>query len=242
MSETCLVQWLDGRHHRRRFRHRSRILATTHGTSVIGCPLDVSDRAAVRELVDQTVARDGRIDYFFNNAGISLGGPTNEMSGAHWDLIIQTNIMGVVNGLLAVYPLMIDQGHGHIITTASAAGLVPPPFVAAYAATKHAVVGLSTGLRPEAALHGVRISVLCPGALRDVSRNRAVSVVRRSAMALWYLQRPSPSVTQRVLMSMAKIIGGTGLGPQLHRSPSRRPDRAVRQRCIAGWRSSVADS
>lgn len=146
---------------------------------------------------------------------------------------------------------MIDQGHGHIVNTVLAAGLVPPPFVVAYSATKHAVVGLSNGLRPEAAMHGVRITVLCPGAvetaildgepppdlpetasqtvtarayldrlhqrpisaarfasvaLRDISRNRAMSVVPRSAMAFWYLQRVSPPMTRRVQRSIAKIV------------------------------------
>lgn len=234
-------------------------LASAHGPSVLGRQLDVCDRSGMQQLVEETVAREGRIDYLFNNAGISLGGPTHEQSGAHWDRIIQTNLVGVVNGILAVYPLMIEQGHGHIVNTASAAGLVAPPFVAAYGATKHAVVGLSNALRPEAALHGVRISVLCPGAvettildrepppdlpgtlshtvtaraylerlrqhpisashfaqvaLRDVSRNRAMSVVPRSAKALWYLQRLSPSLTQRVLASIAKIVAADLVRPR----------------------------
>jgi short-subunit dehydrogenase len=60
---------------------------------------------------------------------------------------------------------MVERGSGHVVFTASAAGLAAPPFVVAYAATKHAVVGLALGLRPEAALHGVDVSVLCPGAV-----------------------------------------------------------------------------
>jgi NAD(P)-dependent dehydrogenase (short-subunit alcohol dehydrogenase family) len=132
---------------------------------VEGRRVDVRDFDAVRELVDQTAARDGAIDLLFNNAGLSIGGPTHEMTLAHWDRIIDVNLRGVVNGILAAYPRMVEQGRGHIVNTASAAGLVAPPWVVPYAATKHAVVGLSTGLRPEAALHGVRVSVLCPGAV-----------------------------------------------------------------------------
>jgi short-subunit dehydrogenase len=75
------------------------------------------------------------------------------------------NLNGVVNALLAVYPGMVERGSGHIVATASGAGLAAPPFVTPYATTKHAVVGLVLGLRPEAALHGVRVSVLCPGAV-----------------------------------------------------------------------------
>ena len=120
---------------------------------------------AVQTLVDEMASRHGVIDLLFNNAGLSMGGASHELTGAHWDRIIDVNLRGVVNGILAVYPRMIEQGHGHIINTASGAGLAAPPLVVAYATTKHAVVGLTTGLRPEAALHGVRVSVLCPGAV-----------------------------------------------------------------------------
>jgi NAD(P)-dependent dehydrogenase (short-subunit alcohol dehydrogenase family) len=131
----------------------------------VGRALDVVDRDAVHALVDDVVAEHGRIDLVFNNAGISMGGPTHELSGAHWDRIIDVNLKGVVNGVLAAYPRMVEQGHGHIVNTASGAGLAAPPLVVPYATTKHAVVGLSTGLRPEAALLGVRVSVLCPGSI-----------------------------------------------------------------------------
>lgn len=127
--------------------------------------LDVRDRAAVQAAIDAVVAEHGRLDLLFNNAGISLGGQTHEMSGEYWDRILDVNLMGVVNGLLAAYPVMVAQGFGHIVNTASGAGLVGPPLTVAYSTTKHAVVGLSTTLRPEAALHGVRVSVLCPGAV-----------------------------------------------------------------------------
>lgn len=138
---------------------------TATAGSVDGRWLDVCDRDAVQSLVDDVRARHSVVDFMFNNAGISMGGPTHELTGTHWDRIIDVNLRGVVNGVLAAYPCMIEQGHGHLVNTASGAGLAPPPLVVAYATTKHAVVGLSTGLRPEAALHGVRVSVLCPGAV-----------------------------------------------------------------------------
>lgn len=123
--------------------------------------LDVRDPDAWRSLVDDL----GAIDLLFNNAGISMGGPTHELTAEHWARIIDVNLRGVVNGVLACYPAMVAAGRGHIVNTASAAGLAAPPFVTAYATTKHAVVGLSTSLRAEAALQGVRVSVLCPGAV-----------------------------------------------------------------------------
>jgi NADP-dependent 3-hydroxy acid dehydrogenase YdfG len=130
--------------------------------------LDVRDADAFGALVEEV----GVPDLLFGNAGISLGGPTHELTAAHWDRIIDVNLRGVVNGVLAVYPGMVARGSGHIVNTASGAGLAAPPFVTAYAATKHAVVGLSLGLRPEAALHGVRVSVLCPGTVETAILDR----------------------------------------------------------------------
>lgn len=139
--------------------------AATLGGKVDGRQLDVTDEVAVRALVDEVADRDGAIDLLFNNAGVSLGGETHQLTAAHWDRIIDVNLRGVVNGVLAAYPRMIEQGHGHIVNTASGAGLFAPPFLTAYAATKFAVVGLSNALRPEASLHGVNVSVFCPGSV-----------------------------------------------------------------------------
>lgn len=140
-------------------------VATELGERVEGVGLDVRDRGAFADLVHDLVVRHGHLDLLCNNAGIQMGGPTHELTAEHWDRIIDVNLKGVVNGLLAVYPGMVAAGRGQIVNTASGAGLAAPPFVTAYAATKHAVVGLSTGLRPEAALHGVQVSVLCPGSI-----------------------------------------------------------------------------
>ena len=133
------------------------------GGSAEGRALDVADDVAVKALVDEVADRDGSIDYLFNNAGVSLGGPTHEMTADHWKRVLDVNLGGVVNGVLAAYPRMIEQGHGHIVNTSSGAGLSPPPFLTAYSTSKFGVVGLSRALRPEAALHGVKVSVFCPG-------------------------------------------------------------------------------
>ncbi len=125
--------------------------------------LDVSDAGAVQALVDDVAARNGGLDFVFNNAGILLGGPLEAMSPDQWDRIVGVNLLGVIHGIRAAYPLMVRQGRGHIVNTSSIAGLVPTPWTAAYAMTKHAIVGLSTSLWGEAALKGVRVSVVCPG-------------------------------------------------------------------------------
>ncbi|MES3020159.1 MAG: SDR family oxidoreductase [Pseudomonadota bacterium] len=127
--------------------------------------LDVRDADAVRTLVEAAAREHGRLDYIFNNAGIAVGGETEEISAAAWDRVIDINLRGVINGVMAAYPIMLAQGCGHIVNTASLAGLVPAPLLTPYAMSKHAVVGLSTSLRIEAARRGVRVSVLCPAAI-----------------------------------------------------------------------------
>jgi NAD(P)-dependent dehydrogenase (short-subunit alcohol dehydrogenase family) len=131
------------------------------GAAAKHAPLDVRDAAAVQRFCDAV----GRVDYMFNNAGIALGGEAQDLSLAHWDRIIDVNIRGVVHGVHAVYAGMIARGSGHIVNTASLAGLVPTPLGTPYAMTKHAVVGLSQSLRAEAAAYGVRVSALCPAAI-----------------------------------------------------------------------------
>ncbi|MEW6667925.1 MAG: SDR family oxidoreductase [Thermodesulfobacteriota bacterium] len=127
---------------------------------------DVTDYQSLEQLVRETVQRTGRLDYMFNNAGIGIGGGVNHFGIEDWRYIVNVNLMGVIHGVQAVYNIMVTQGFGHIVNTASMAGLMPSPGAAAYAMTKHAVVGLSTSLRAEAALFGIRVSVLCPGVIR----------------------------------------------------------------------------
>ena len=136
------------------------------GGSASVAELDVRDLERFRALAAETSERHGRIDYLFNNAGIGAAGEISEYEAADWDDVIDVNLRGVTNGILAVYPLMIAQGSGHIVNTASMAGLVPGTALGSYTATKHAVVALSQCLRVEARRHGVRVSVLCPGVIR----------------------------------------------------------------------------
>ena len=125
--------------------------------------LDVTDAQAVQDLVDATADEFGRLDIMVNNAGIGMGGWVEELTVEHWNRVIDVNVRGVVHGVQAAYPLMVRQGDGHIVNTASLAGLVPAPCLTPYAMTKHAVVGLSMSLRAEAASRGVRVTAVCPG-------------------------------------------------------------------------------
>jgi NAD(P)-dependent dehydrogenase (short-subunit alcohol dehydrogenase family) len=139
---------------------------STPKTSVHAVELDTRDFHAMERLVQNTVARTGRLDYMFNNAGIGMGGDAISHSSEDWQNIISINLCGLINGVLSAYPVMVRQGFGHIVNTASIAGIIPFAGMIGYTTTKHAVIGLSQSLRVEAALSGVRISVLCPGAVR----------------------------------------------------------------------------
>ncbi|MBV9353198.1 MAG: SDR family oxidoreductase [Mycobacterium sp.] len=127
--------------------------------------LDVTDAAAVQHAVDDVVARCGRLDLMFNNAGIAWGGDTELLTLEQWNAIIDVNIRGVVHGVAAAYPVMLRQGHGHIVNTASMAGLTAAGQITSYVMTKHAVVGLSLALRSEAISRGVGVLAICPSAV-----------------------------------------------------------------------------
>jgi NAD(P)-dependent dehydrogenase (short-subunit alcohol dehydrogenase family) len=136
------------------------------GRKAMAVKVDVTDFTAVEQLVQETVERTGRLDYIFNNAGIGIGGNVSHYDIEDWNQMMDVNLRGVINGVQAAYKVMIAQGFGHIVNTASLAGLMPSPGNVAYATTKYAVVGLSNSLRAEAAKLGVRVSVLCPGFVR----------------------------------------------------------------------------
>jgi NAD(P)-dependent dehydrogenase (short-subunit alcohol dehydrogenase family) len=128
--------------------------------------IDVTGFSAMKKLVKETVERTGRLDYIFNNAGIVIGGGVDLYSIKDWNKVIDVNLRGVINGIQAAYQIMLAQGFGHIVNTASMAGLMPGPGNTVYTMTKHGVVGLSLSLRGEAALLGVRVSVICPGVIQ----------------------------------------------------------------------------
>lgn len=130
-----------------------------------GVRLDVTDADAVEVLVEEVVEEHGRLDLMFNNAGITLLGETERLTLAQWNQIIDVNIRGVVHGVAAAYPRMIEQRGGTIVNTASMGGLMAGGLLTSYVMTKHAVVGLSLALRSEAAAYNVGVTVVCPAAV-----------------------------------------------------------------------------
>jgi NAD(P)-dependent dehydrogenase (short-subunit alcohol dehydrogenase family) len=158
-----------------------------------GVHLDVTQAENVRKLVEQTAAEEGHLDFMFNNAGICVLGEMRDMDLEHWQRLVDVNLWGVVYGTMAAYEVMLRQGFGHIINAGSADGLIPFPMMAAYSATKHAVIGLSTGLRGEAAGLGVKVSVTCPGLIRTPMQEMSTMVTKlrdEEALRRQFLQLP----------------------------------------------------
>lgn len=143
----------------------ARAVASEIGGRAVAEELDVRDLHAFEGVVTRAVARSGRVDLLFNNAGIGVGGEADGYSPEDWDDVLDVNLRGVTNGIQAVYGQMIAQGDGHIVNTASVLGLLGLGGQVSYSAAKHGVVAASRALRVEAKRHGVRVSALCPGAV-----------------------------------------------------------------------------
>ena len=150
------------------------------GAQVVSLPVDVSQLADVKALAELALATWGGVHVMCNNAGVAPLGPVWEATSADWDWVLGVNLKGVINGVQVFTPLLLTQNEGHIVNTASVAGLVSPPGMGAYAVSKHAVVALSECLYHDLlqTKTAVRCSVLCPAyfpsGIADSERNRPV--------------------------------------------------------------------
>jgi NAD(P)-dependent dehydrogenase (short-subunit alcohol dehydrogenase family) len=157
--------------------------------NVLAVPTDVRDDAAVEALAAATFDRFGTAHIVCNNAGVGTGGLTWDIPADRWRWIVDVNLIGVANGVRAFVPRMIEQGEGHVVNTASSAGIMTGPVMAPYYATKHAVVALSETLHFDLRLTGapVGVSVLCPEWVRtniaDSERNRPAEVAESEMAA-----------------------------------------------------------
>jgi NAD(P)-dependent dehydrogenase (short-subunit alcohol dehydrogenase family) len=133
---------------------------------IVFLPLDVTDDQSVAAAVAEVVGRSGRIDVLVNNAGLGVAGAAEESSIGQARALFDTNLFGSIRMARAVLPQMRKQGNGRIINLSSVLGLVPAPFAALYAASKHAMEGYSESLDHEVREHGVRVLLVEPGYTR----------------------------------------------------------------------------
>jgi NAD(P)-dependent dehydrogenase (short-subunit alcohol dehydrogenase family) len=125
---------------------------------------DISLDRDVEHLRKEVMEEMGRVDILMNNAGAAVMGPPETVPAEDWEWILSINLLGPVRGVRAFLPHMMERGSGHIVNTASIAGLYAYHWdTIPYITSKHGVVGFSEGLKLYAEPHGVRISVLCPG-------------------------------------------------------------------------------
>jgi NAD(P)-dependent dehydrogenase (short-subunit alcohol dehydrogenase family) len=146
------------------------------GGDVLGVHCDVRDPAHVAALAEKTLSHYGAVHVVMNNAGVCPIGPMLETTPEDWRWTFDVNVLGVAHGVLAFGPILRDAGEGHIVNTASEAGLLTNPSLGAYCASKHAVVGLSEALYRELEGTGVGVHCLCPNLVRtrifESERNR----------------------------------------------------------------------
>ena len=148
------------------------------GVEATAVVTDVSDAAAMDALAETVLERHGHVDLLFNNAGVGIHKPTAEMTTRDWEWVLGVNLWGVIGGLRVFLPHMLARDAGRIVNTASSAGHVVVPNLAAYSASKHAVVAISETVRAELQQQGsaVCVTAFCPGMVRtritSSARNR----------------------------------------------------------------------
>lgn len=164
------------------------------GAAVVPFVFDVSDAEQVAALCEFSLANFGAVHLLFNNAGVGgTGRPTWKTKPAAWDWIVGVDLLGVAYCVEAFTPLMVAQGEGHIVNTASEAGLCATPMLGAYHAAKYGVVGLSEALVMELAGTGVGVSCLCPELV-----NTKIFESTRNAPAHLGLPKPDPAPIEMI--------------------------------------------
>ena len=183
------------------------------GASVLAVKVDVSKAAEMEALGRSVQARFGAPHFVFNNAGVGAGGLIWENSAQDWDWVLGVNLMGVVHGVRVFTPMMLDAAQkdpayqGHIVNTASMAGLLNAPNMGVYNASKHAVVSISETLYQDLALVTDQIgaSVLCPffvpTGISQSQRNRPTELIARNAQ---------PTRSQLIGQAMSDRAVGSG--------------------------------
>ena len=180
--------------------------AASRAEDVLAVPTDVTDIASVHNLRDEALRAYGAVHVVCNNAGVAPGGPMLETTADDWAWVMGVNVNGVAHGVVTFGPLLVEQGEGHIVNTASIAGFISTEVLGLYCASKHAVVGLTESLWRELQGTGVGVSVLCPNLVKtqifESERNRPAAVTQ--------------TASQTETMGMLReTIDAVGLGPDV---------------------------
>jgi len=170
--------------------------------------VDVTDREAMAATAGAVMEAFGQVHILCNNAGVGTGDPLQAARAEDWDWVLAVNLMGVVNGLLAFLPDMTLHGEaGHIVNTASVAGLHPMREIGVYNTSKYAVVGLTETLRDDLAGTALGVSVLCPG---YVDTN--INMSRRNRQDRFGPARP-PQMSKETLREIDRTLKTRGMKP-----------------------------
>jgi NAD(P)-dependent dehydrogenase (short-subunit alcohol dehydrogenase family) len=143
-----------------------------------GVVCDVTSRDSLRAAALETIAKFGKVHVVCNNAGVGSGGALGTVPARDWNWVLDVNLLGVVHGVEIFAPLILSHGEGgHFVNTASMAGMVSPPGMEPYCASKFAVVAISEGWAAQLAGQGIGVSILCPGFVKtrihESRRNRS---------------------------------------------------------------------
>nr|MDT0664071.1 SDR family NAD(P)-dependent oxidoreductase [Micromonospora sp. DSM 115978] len=162
------------------------------GRTALPVHCDVTLDADVENLRDRTLERFGRVDVLFNNAGVSVSGPPERVDMADWMWILQVNVLGLVRGVRAFVPGMLERGQGHVVNTASVAGVWAYTWDAApYITSKFAAYGFTEALARRLRPQGVWVSVLCPGLVKtNLVETVRVSGLRADERPDWFYFPP----------------------------------------------------
>ena len=180
------------------------------GHEVIGVPTDVSKWEAVESLAQTTVSTFGGVNIVHNNAGVVVSGPIAELSLSDWEWVLGVDLWSVIYGVKAFLPLIKEAGEGHIINTASTAGLQSSATIAPYNVAKFGVVAMTETLRLELAMEKspVSASVLCPGAI-----NTQITSSERNRDPVSMLDHQESSMENGFKKMAGKLLAEQGLAP-----------------------------
>ena len=186
-------------------------LAVLAGTGHAAWHADVGDDDSMQDLGDAVNTAWGGVDVLYNNAGIASGGPMIETTMDEWRKLLEIDLLSVVRGCKLFLPAMLAAGRGHIVNTASFAGLAGAPGIMTYGVAKAGVVALSEQLRAEVAPRGVRVSVLCPSFFRTNLLDSAIGSEKMRKVALHLMDTSSDTIDTVADAVFAQVARGTFL-------------------------------